>query len=41
MQAGNLYDIDNLFAGLVLLSAIGLVVSWVLGRLEWALLSWR
>ncbi len=41
LEAGNLYDIDNLLAGLVLLSVIGLVVSWVLGRLERALLAWR
>jgi NitT/TauT family transport system permease protein len=41
LSAGNLYDIDNLLAGIVVLSAIGLVVSWVLGRIERALLAWR
>ena len=41
LQAGNLYDTDNLLAGIVVLSAIGLCVSWVLGRLERALLTWR
>jgi NitT/TauT family transport system permease protein len=41
LQAGNLYDTDNLLAGIVVLSAIGLAVSWVLGRLERALLGWR
>jgi len=41
LQAGNLYDTDNLLAGIVVLSAIGLTVSWVLGRLERALLGWR
>jgi ABC-type nitrate/sulfonate/bicarbonate transport system permease component len=41
LSAGNLYDIDNLLAGIVVLSAIGLVVSWVLTRIERALLGWR
>ena len=41
LSAGNLYDIDNLMAGIVLLSAIGLVVSWLIGRLERWLLAWR
>ncbi len=41
LQAGNLYDIDNLLAGLVVLSLLGLAVSWGLGRLERALLAWR
>ena len=41
LQAGNLYDTDNLLAGIVVLSAIGLCVSWVLGRLERVLLGWR
>ncbi len=41
LQAGNLYDIDNLLAGIMLLSLVGLVVAWVLGRLEKVLLAWR
>lgn len=41
LEAGNLYDIDNLLAGIVLLSLIGLAVSWVLDRLERTLLAWR
>jgi NitT/TauT family transport system permease protein len=41
LQAGNLYDIDNLLAGIVLLSLIGLTTSWVIGLLERALLAWR
>ena len=41
LSAGNLYDTDNLLAGIVVLSLLGLVVSWVLGRIERALLSWR
>jgi ABC-type nitrate/sulfonate/bicarbonate transport system permease component len=41
LQAGNLYDIDNLLAGVVVLSLLGLAASWLVGRLERALLSWR
>jgi NitT/TauT family transport system permease protein len=41
LSAGNLYDVDNLMAGIVLLSAIGLVLSWLIGRAERALLRWR
>ena len=41
LSAGNLYDTDNLLAGIAVLSAIGLVASWVIGRLERALMGWR
>lgn len=41
LQAGNLYDTDNLLAGIVVLSVIGLCVSWVLGRIERICLRWR
>ncbi|MBC7801264.1 MAG: ABC transporter permease, partial [Gemmatimonadaceae bacterium] len=41
LQAGNLYDTDNLLAGIVVLSIMGLTTAWVLGRLERALLGWR
>ncbi|MBV8913524.1 MAG: ABC transporter permease [Acetobacteraceae bacterium] len=41
LQAGNLYDTDNLLAGIVVLSMLGLAVAWVLGRLEAWLLRWR
>ncbi len=41
LSAGNLYDVDNLMAGIVVLSVIGLAVSWLIGRIERALLSWR
>ncbi len=41
LQAGNLYDTDNLLAGIVVLSLLGLSVAWVLGRLERWLLAWR
>ena len=41
LQAGNLYDTDNLLAGIVVLSLLGLGMAWVLGRLERWLLGWR
>jgi ABC-type nitrate/sulfonate/bicarbonate transport system permease component len=41
LSAGNLYDTDNLLAGIVVLSALGLTVSWAIGRLERAFLAWR
>ncbi|GAC1342366.1 MAG: ABC transporter permease [Acetobacteraceae bacterium] len=41
LQAGNLYDTDNLLAGIVVLSLLGLTVAWVLGLLERWLLRWR
>jgi NitT/TauT family transport system permease protein len=41
LEAGNLYDTDNLLAGIVLLSVLGLAVSWVLGCIERVVLAWR
>lgn len=41
LSAGNLYDTDNLLAGIVVLSLLGLSLSWLIGRLERALLAWR
>jgi len=41
LSAGNLYDTDNLLAGIVVLSLLGLAVSRLIGRLERALLGWR
>ncbi len=41
LSAGNLYDTDALLAGIVVLSAMGLTVSWVIGLAERALLRWR
>jgi NitT/TauT family transport system permease protein len=41
LAAGNLYDTDNLLAGIVVLSVLGLVVAWVIGRLERVFLRWR
>jgi NitT/TauT family transport system permease protein len=41
LQAGNLYDTDNLLAGIVVLSLLGLGMAWLIARLERALLGWR
>lgn len=41
LQAGNLYDTEGLMAGIVMLSALGLTLAWLLGRLERLLLGWR
>ena len=41
LSAGNLYGIDNLLAGIVVLSLLGLAVSWLIGRAERLLLAWR
>ena len=41
LSAGNLYDTDNLMAGIVVLSLLGLAVAGVIGWLERLLLSWR
>ncbi len=41
LSAGNLYDTDNLLAGIVVLSLLGLGVSWLIGRAERQLLAWR
>lgn len=41
LSAGNLYDTDNLLAGIVVLSLLGLAASWAIGLLERTLLRWR
>ena len=41
LSAGNLYDTDNLLAGIVVLSLLGLAVSWLIGWAERLLLAWR
>jgi NitT/TauT family transport system permease protein len=41
LAAGNLYDTDNLLAGIVVLSLLGLLMAWVIGWLERWLLAWR
>jgi ABC-type nitrate/sulfonate/bicarbonate transport system permease component len=41
LSAGNLYDTDNLLAGIVVLSLLGLSVSFLIGWAERLLLAWR
>ena len=41
LQAGSLYDLERLFAGVVILSALGVLVSWSIGLLEKRMLRWR
>ena len=41
LQAGNLYATDDLLAGIVVLSLLGLAVSVIVGQLERVLLRWR
>ena len=41
LEAGSLYDLERLFAGVVILSLLGVVVSAVIGLIEKRLLNWR
>ncbi|MEM9523630.1 MAG: ABC transporter permease [Pseudomonadota bacterium] len=41
LEAGSLYDLERLFAGVVLLSLLGLLVSATIGAVERRLLRWR
>lgn len=41
LQAGSLYDLERLFAGVVILSVLGVLTSWLIGLLEKRLLDWR
>ena len=41
IAAGNLMQTDQLVAGVVILSLLGLGISWIIGRLERRLLRWR
>lgn len=41
LLAGNLMQTDKLVAGVLMLSATGLGIAWLLGRLERRLLRWR
>ncbi|WP_208354346.1 ABC transporter permease [Pseudaestuariivita rosea] len=40
-EAGNLYDLERLFAGVVILSIFGVLVSALIGLIEKHLLKWR
>jgi NitT/TauT family transport system permease protein len=41
LEAGSLYDLERLFAGVVILSVLGVCISWLIGQLERRLLAWR
>lgn len=41
LEAGSLYDLERLFAGVVILSCLGVATSWGIGVLERRLLRWR
>ncbi len=41
LSAGNLYDTDNLLAGIVVLSGLGLTIAWMIGWVEKACFTWR
>ena len=41
LEAGALYDLERLFAGVTILSVLGVTTSWLIGRLEKRLLDWR
>ena len=41
LMAGSLWAIDQLIAGVALLSVMGLTFAWAIGRAEKALLGWR
>lgn len=41
LEAGSLYDLERLFAGVVILSALGVLTSWGIGKIEKRLLAWR
>ena len=41
LQAGSLYDLERLFAGVAILSLLGVLVSAAIGRIEARLLRWR
>ena len=41
LQAGNLMQTDQLLAGVVVLSVLGLTVAGILGAMERWLLAWR
>ena len=41
LQAGSLYDLERLFAGVVILSVLGVIVSGAIGLVERRVLRWR
>lgn len=41
LMAGALFALDQLIAGVALLSLLGLCIAWAIGKLEKRLLAWR
>jgi NitT/TauT family transport system permease protein len=41
LEAGSLYDLERLFAGVVILSLLGVMMSSIISMIERRLLSWR
>jgi sulfonate transport system permease protein len=41
LAAGALYDLERLFAGVAILSTLGLLINWLIGRVERHFLGWR
>lgn len=41
LEAGALYDLERLFAGVAILSMMGLVMNWLIGLIEHRFLGWR
>ncbi|APE44479.1 ABC transporter permease [Sulfitobacter alexandrii] len=41
LEAGSLYDLERLFAGVVILSLLGVTISAIIGQVERRLLRWR
>ena len=41
LEAGSLYDLERLFAGVVILSVLGVLISTLIGWIEGQLLHWR
>jgi len=41
LEAGSLYDLERLFAGVTILSILGITVSWIVNMLENKILKWR
>ena len=41
LQAGSLYDLERLFAGVTILSILGVTVSFLIGQIEKRVLDWR
>lgn len=41
LEAGSFYDLEKLFAGVAILSLMGLMVNFIIGRIERRFLGWR